>query len=347
MTVERRAGAPRLIEWTGERCVPWTPQVPVAYEHYHRYLWAAPLVAGRRVLDLASGEGFGAAILAGSAAGVVGIEIDERTVEHSQLNYCAPNLEFKLGSALDLSEFDDDAFDAVVAFEMIEHVADQDRVLAEADRVLTGDGLLILSTPDRLIYSDAQQQDNPFHERELTEAELRRLLASRFGQVALWGQRIAVGSRISAIDELAADSAQAVFIERSEDSWRIGGEPAPVYLLAVASHTAIDPPPAESNLIDVGLEMIRAKDRELEAERAAHAATAEWGQAELQRQARAAEDSLREQLAPMQTLGWSLYTRVHTLVYGAIGTDSRLARILRSGLRAVLRLISRRPGNPG
>jgi hypothetical protein len=49
----------------------------------------------------------------------------------------------------------------------------------------------------------------------------------------------------------------------------------------------------------------------------------------------------------MQTLGWSLYTRVHSLVYGAIGTDSRLARILRSGLRVILRLISRaRPGDP-
>jgi SAM-dependent methyltransferase len=327
MMVQRRAGGPRLIEWTGERCVPWTPQVPVAYEHYHRYLWAAPLVAGRRVLDLASGEGFGAAILAGAAAEVIGIDIDQHTVEHSDLNYSAPNLEFKVGSALDLSEFDDDSFGAVVAFEMIEHLADQDRMLAEAERVLTNDGLLILSTPDRLMYSEAQQQDNPFHERELTEPELRTLLASHFGQVALWGQRVAVGSRISAIDELAAERAQAVFVERSGDEWRLAGEPAPVYLVAVASDAPFDPPPAESNLVDVGLELIRSKDRELEAERAAHTAAAEAHQAELQAQARAAEESLREQLAPMQTVGWSLYTR--------------LARILRSGRRTILGLLSR------
>ena len=70
-------GAPRLIEWTGERCVPWAPDVQVVYEHLHRYLWARRLVGGRRVLDLASGEGFGSAILSEEAEEVVGFEIDE------------------------------------------------------------------------------------------------------------------------------------------------------------------------------------------------------------------------------------------------------------------------------
>ena len=106
MSLRRRAGAPRLIEWTGERCVPWAPDVQVVYEHFHRYMWAARVVEGRRVLDLGSGEGFGAAILSGSAAHVVGVDVDERTVEHSQLNYGGSNLEFRLGTALDLSSFD-------------------------------------------------------------------------------------------------------------------------------------------------------------------------------------------------------------------------------------------------
>ena len=106
MTVERRAGAPRLIDWTGERCVPWTPDIQVAYEHYHRYLWAAQIVAGRKVLDLGSGEGFGSAILAGEAESVTGIDVDPVTVDHAQLNYAAPNLEFAVGSALELDRFE-------------------------------------------------------------------------------------------------------------------------------------------------------------------------------------------------------------------------------------------------
>ncbi len=97
MTSRHRAGAPRLIEWTGERCVPWSPDVQVVYEHLHRYLWAAQLVEGRRVLDLASGEGFGAAILAESAASVIGIDTDQRTVDHSQLNYGGGQIEFRHG----------------------------------------------------------------------------------------------------------------------------------------------------------------------------------------------------------------------------------------------------------
>src|SRR4051794_31288897 len=118
----RRAGGLRLIDWTGERCVPWAPDVQVVYEHYHRYLWARGLAAGVRVLDLGSGEGFGAAILAEAATEVVGIDIAPDAVAHAQANYDASNLEFRVGSATDLSDLQDDAFDLVVAFEVIEHV---------------------------------------------------------------------------------------------------------------------------------------------------------------------------------------------------------------------------------
>ena len=94
---------------------PWAPDVPVIYEHYHRYLWAQTLVEGRRVLDLGSGEGFGAALLADVAHDVVGIDVDARAVEHSRLNYQGENLRFQVASATDLGVFPDGSFDAVVA----------------------------------------------------------------------------------------------------------------------------------------------------------------------------------------------------------------------------------------
>ena len=140
VSTHHRTGAPRLIEWTGERCVPWAPDVQVVYEHLHRYRWAAELVRGRRVLDLASGEGFGAAILAEQAESVTGIDVDELTVDHSRLNYGSDRILFEQGDAVDLSRFPDGSFGAVVAFEMIEHVSDQQRVLAEISRVLEPDG---------------------------------------------------------------------------------------------------------------------------------------------------------------------------------------------------------------
>ncbi|HEV7528636.1 MAG TPA: glycosyltransferase [Solirubrobacteraceae bacterium] len=264
MTLDRRAGAPRLIEWTGERCVPWAPDVQVVYEHMHRYLWAAQLVDGKRVLDLGSGEGFGAAILAERANAVVGVDIDERTVEHARLNWSSPTVSFEVGSALDLSAFETDSFDVVVAFEIVEHLSDQGRMLAEVERVLSSDGLLIISTPDRRLYSEASGQENPFHERELTYEEFSALLGETFAHKAVWGQRTITGSHLGAIESGPVDSGSAqseFFIERAGEEWRIAGEPAALYLVAVASNAALPNVPESSTLGDCGLELLRATER--------------------------------------------------------------------------------------
>jgi O-antigen biosynthesis protein len=262
----RRAGAPRLIEWTGERCVPWAPDVQVVYEHYHRYLWAGSVVAGRRVLDLGSGEGFGAAILADTATHVVGVDIDERTVEHSQLNYAAENLEFSVGSALDLSAYGDGTFGAVVAFEIIEHVRDQERVLAEIARVLTDDGILVISTPDRRIYSEASGQSNPFHERELGYDEFLELLGQELNHVSVWGQRTITGSHLRTLNRHASDTsapdAADFYLERAGEEWRIAGDPAALYLVALASKVPLPAQGDSSTLADCGLELMRLKERD-------------------------------------------------------------------------------------
>jgi GT2 family glycosyltransferase/SAM-dependent methyltransferase/glycosyltransferase involved in cell wall biosynthesis len=263
----RRGGAPRLIEWTGERCVPWAPDVQVVYEHIHRYLWAASLVAGRRVLDLASGEGFGAAILAGSASSVLGIDIDQQTVDHSSLNYGGETIEFRLGDAQDLSSFAESSFGAVVAFEMIEHVADQAGVLAEIARVLEPDGLLIMSTPDRRAYSSGERRDNPFHVRELELAEFQALLGEQFEHLAMWGQRTITGSAISAVGGGRAPSSvpqQTFFVEPEGDEWALAAGMSALYLVGVASNADLPPIATNSTLADCDLGLLRAAERRAE-----------------------------------------------------------------------------------
>lgn len=268
MNLRRRAGAPRLIEWTGERCVPWAPDVQVVYEHFHRYMWAARVVEGRNVLDLGSGEGFGAAILSGSAAHVVGVDVDERTVEHSQLNYGGSNLEFHVGTALDLSCFDDASFGAVVAFEIIEHVQDQEQVLNEVARLLADDGLLIVSTPDRRLYSEATGQHNPFHKRELALEEFQKLLAVHFPFVTGWGQRTITGSHLHALDGPPRDPdtnhQPDFYIERSGDEWREAGDPAALYIIALASKAPLPETADTSTLADCGIELVRTKELDTE-----------------------------------------------------------------------------------
>jgi GT2 family glycosyltransferase/glycosyltransferase involved in cell wall biosynthesis/SAM-dependent methyltransferase len=373
MAVPRRSGASRLIDWTGERCVPWTDDVQVAYEHYHRYLWAATLTHGRRVLDIGSGEGFGSAILAEDARSVDGIDIDELAVAHAALNYAAPNLEFHVGSALALDAFDDGAFDAVVSFEVIEHLVEQEQMLAEIARVLAPDGLLIVSTPERRLYSDATGQENPFHLRELSEPEFRALLATHFPHVALWGQRTMCGSRLAAIDPGGAERPLALFLERAGDEWREATAPTPMYLVAVASRAPIDMPAAESTLADHGLQLVRAQERmaaraladadatrrELRTVAAALATSEESGalhRAEVERMAgrlgaASADIAARDaQLAVLQakiarvegSAAWSVLQFVRGHVYRVLGEDTAPARSLQWLMHRVLRVRSRR-----
>ena len=370
--MRRHAGAPRLIEWTGERCVPWAPDVSVVYEHLHRYLWAARLVGGRRVLDLASGEGFGAAILADAAAGVVGVEIDERTVAHSRLNYGGDKIDFEVGDALDLARFEDGSFGAVVAFEMIEHVEDQGRVLDEIARVLEPGGLLIMSTPDRGAYTLGADQHNPFHRRELDGKEFSELLSSRFANVATWGQRTITGSALAALRPPAGSGAPAAtfFVERRGQDWDVADEMSALYLVSVASDADLPAIAGESFLADPALALMRsaeaAADRRARdedrrsAEEFAQLRTERDGlRSELSdsrvevglRQGRIAELGVRAGALEAELTGarqvvdrldgsvsWHLYERLHGRLLALAGGDGSLAvRAVRRAWRVWMR----------
>jgi GT2 family glycosyltransferase/SAM-dependent methyltransferase len=249
-------------------------------------MWAARLVAGRRVLDLASGEGFGAAILAESAASVIGVDTDQRTVDHSQLNYGGDKIVFRVGDAQYLNIFEPDSFDAVVAFEMIEHVDDQRRVLSEIDRVLAPGGLLIASTPDRRPYTLATGVHNPFHVHELDREQFRELLSQKFSNVATWGQRTITGSSLSALDPRSGEDppAQTFFIEREGDTWGVAEGVSALYLVAVASNAELPAIPRGSTLADAGLGLMRAAEAQ-----SAQAATERWQESEAAR-ARTAQE---------------------------------------------------------
>jgi SAM-dependent methyltransferase len=314
---------PRLIEWTGERCVPWAPDAPVVYEHYHRYLWAAELVGGRRVLDLGSGEGFGSAILAERAARVVGIDVDPATVEHARRSYPRDDVEFRVGSALELDDLPAGSVGAVVAFELIEHLEDHERLLAGIDRVLADDGILIVSTPDRRVYSEERGHENPFHVHELDEPQFRALLGTRFAHVGLWGQRTVAGSRIAALDAPAGAGARSLFIERTGEAWAPSEEPTPMYLIAVAGRVPFGPPPAESTLMDVrALEMLEEKERVI--------ATAEYDRDAARGRVASLEHELAERMANAAE-GWERYhalrnRRVVRTVLSMVELANRLPR---------------------
>ena len=230
----QRAAPSSALAWTGERLTTETGG-QVEIEHLHRYFFARSLCRGLDVLDVASGEGYGAALLAQVARSVVGVEIAEDTVEYARAAYGAPGLTFLHGDARRIP-CPDNSFDAVVSFETLEHFYEHGEFMAEVRRVLRPGGLLVISSPERDVYSPAGGTPNPYHVHELTHAEFGTLLRANFGHVSMYAQRPLLGSALVA-EELPAEAAPLLtFEKRDAQHFEASvGLPRPIYLLAVAS----------------------------------------------------------------------------------------------------------------
>lgn len=185
---------PEKLPFTGERYVSGH-EGPTQHAHHHRYLFALPFCTGKSVLDVACGEGYGASLLASVARSVLGVDADEAIVEFANQNYASSQLRFLQGMAQQLP-VDDGSIDVVVSFETIEHFSEHEEFMSEIRRVLKPAGLLVISSPNRPIYSDKSKYSNPFHERELDLDEFETLLRSSFRHVKLLAQRQICGSYI-------------------------------------------------------------------------------------------------------------------------------------------------------
>ncbi len=198
------------LTFTGERFLPDQAGEMWA-EHWHRYHYVRSLVASKRVLDVACGEGYGSALLARSALTVTGVDIAAEAVRHATVTYAdAQNLKFVEASCTKLP-FADATFDAVVSFETIEHIAAHDAFLDEVKRVLAPNGLFIISSPNKAEYSDARKFSNEFHVKELYRDELAALLTKRFANTKWLSQRNGFYSLIA--PEVANSSTDGAFAE--------------------------------------------------------------------------------------------------------------------------------------
>lgn len=85
--------------------------------------------------------------------------------------------------------FSNECFDFVFSMEVIEHVYEYEKYLSEIKRVLKPSGFLILSTPNRDIFSaGCEKSPNIFHINEFTRDELDTLLKKYFDDVEIFGQ---------------------------------------------------------------------------------------------------------------------------------------------------------------
>jgi protein-L-isoaspartate O-methyltransferase len=183
------------LEFTGERFTPECER-EIWYEHLHRYALAARLCRGANVLDAACGEGYGSSLLAQDAASVIGVDVDEQTVQHAGVRYSnQDNLEFRTADCTQLP-FNDDHFDVIISFETLEHLSAQEALISEFHRVLKPEGFLMLSSPDKAEYSEKQGNQNEFHIKELYREELVGVISVKFPVCHLFGQKLMFHSAI-------------------------------------------------------------------------------------------------------------------------------------------------------
>lgn len=178
-------GVPPLA-LTGERTLPDVPEENYWYRrHLIVYEWIARQVKGRRVIDMACGEGYGSNVLAGMAASVVGVDANPEAHEHARLRYPRANLRF----ARELVDTFSQESDAVVFLQTIEHLQDPGAVLDHFRSLVGEHGSVYVSTPNVLTLAPkgAERSDNPWHVHEYRREEFERLCREHFAGVEMYG----------------------------------------------------------------------------------------------------------------------------------------------------------------
>lgn len=223
----------RFYAFMLERYVPGTWSKLAQYEHVPRYQFARQFARDARVLDFGCGTGYGSRYLADAADDVLGLDIDADALAWATFWHDTEHLRFErhadLGATLPSA-----AFDLVTCFEMIEHVdhVTQMATVASLARVVTPTGKLLISTPNPAI--TANYGENPYHLREMTEAQFVELLSLHFRHIVVLRQWV----RPSILIGTEPIPSQPSLTAARLTSGRIVDEP-PAFI-AVCSHAPID-----------------------------------------------------------------------------------------------------------
>ncbi len=240
---------------TGERFLPWSGDYITGYEHVHRYLLACRHAKHKRVLDISCGEGYGTAMLGQVARHVIGVDIDFAVVAHASEQYGSEHIHFVCADAQQFA-LAPASVDMIVSFETLEHFEGHEAFIAAMNASLSTGGILMISTPNRLVYRDEAEVANPFHKLELDRAEFIALLRRYFRHVQLFGQRLIASSVIAKSDDrvFLRESQQSRFLVAEIDPTKMHysahaeGSIDPRYYIAICSNT---PLPTTQNTVMV------------------------------------------------------------------------------------------------
>lgn len=170
------------INFTGEFFVPGKSGERIELDHLERYRFACQYAKGKSILDIACGFGYsGPLFIDAGATTYEGVDINPQLVANANSIYGSGCIKYRNG---DIISYDSDRqFDVISCFETIEHVADYCGALTNLHRLLKPDGVLLISSPNRIVTSPnakklSDKPSNPYHTQEFTIEELRFELGS-------------------------------------------------------------------------------------------------------------------------------------------------------------------------
>lgn len=176
---------PKLSD-TGERMIPTAQgETSVVFSrHRFTYEYARQYVRDKEVLDVGCGTGYGCEILSGPALRVHGIDHDAEAVAYCRRHYGAPDVTFEQADATGLAH--EDAFDAAVSFQVIEHIRDTDDFVRRLKQAVRHGGTILITTPNVKKPLDEAER-NPFHFSEMNVAAFTALMARHFEDFKIVG----------------------------------------------------------------------------------------------------------------------------------------------------------------
>lgn len=252
------------LAYTGERFT-IDQQGEIRVEHLHRYLWASRGFRGERWIDAASGSGYGTYVLAQESRTVTGFDIDVEAVNAARRVFVDSSVEFTVASVYSLG-LASDSVDVGVSFETIEHVDEPGRAVAEFERCLRRDGVLVVSSPNKATYSSNRPPHNSFHKFEYYAEEFRDELARKFSYVVLFGQWTFGGTSVIApLDATNPWQSGSFWLNGQSEGVALDQAYEPRYFIAVASQVSPTVPVLPSVAVDTfDVETTREKVHQLE-----------------------------------------------------------------------------------
>ena len=184
------------IDFTGEFFVPGKSGERIEADHMERYRFACKFAQGKSILDIACGVGYSAPMLIkAGATSYDGVDLSEKLVRYANHTYGSDCVNFFVG---DICTYNNGkTYDMITCYETIEHVKGYESAIRNLYNLLNQDGVLLISSPNRLITSPRalsiyDKPGNKFHSQEFTPEELLQILHNS-GFVAskadIYGQR--------------------------------------------------------------------------------------------------------------------------------------------------------------